>query len=163
MEPRESTIFTFPLPSAVFDCTAISPLNRLWGHARVNSDNDREYIIADIDVYDDSGNLVAEIYGFRADRVEQSDGEDLDKCVYEAQWEQALLAGTRIDGDNGLASPAEIVEAANENLEEYYGERGLHGPLLQIFTEAGQARLRVHRQRLSRVGLDAQIGRKSEG
>ncbi|MEM9283090.1 MAG: type I polyketide synthase, partial [Verrucomicrobiota bacterium] len=61
------------------------PPLRLWGHARVNSDNDREYIIADIDVYDDAGNLVAEIFGFRADRVEQSNTDELEKCLYQAR------------------------------------------------------------------------------
>ncbi len=100
--------------------------HRLWGHAKVNSDNDREYIIADIDVFDDEGTLIAEIFGFRADRVEQSDGEDLEKCTYQNKWEQSMLKGTRISGDNGIASPAEIVEAAKVNLQTYYDERGLH-------------------------------------
>ena len=97
----------FYLPAAIRSIRLYNdkPPHRLWGNARVNSDNDREYIIADIDVYDDDGNLVAEIYGFRADRVEQNDGEDLDKCVYETRWEQSRLKGTRIEGDNGLASP----------------------------------------------------------
>ena len=101
------------------------PPLRLWGHAKVNSDNDREYIIADIDVYDDAGNLVAEIYGFRADRVEQSNRDELEKCVYQAQWELARLPGTREGGSANLPAPAELVEAANSNLPELYAQRGL--------------------------------------
>ncbi|MDF1754990.1 MAG: amino acid adenylation domain-containing protein [Verrucomicrobiales bacterium] len=118
----------FYLPAAIRSIRLYTdkPPLRLWGNARVNSDNDREYIIADIDVFDDDGNIVAEILGFRADRVEQNDGEDLDKCVYQAKWEQSLLKGTRIDGPNGLAAPAEIVKAANSNLQEHYDARGLH-------------------------------------
>ncbi|MDF1812116.1 MAG: amino acid adenylation domain-containing protein [Verrucomicrobiales bacterium] len=118
----------FYLPAAIRSIRLYTdkPPHRLWGNARVNSDNDREYIIADIDVFDDDGKLVAEILGFRADRVEQNDGEDLDKCVYQAKWEQSLLKGTRIDGANGLASPAEIVAAAKSNLQEHYEARGLH-------------------------------------
>lgn len=118
----------FYLPAAIRSIRLYTdkPPIRLWGHARVNSDNDREYIIADISVYDDEGELVAEIYGFRADRVEQSDGEELDKCVYQTKWERSLLKGTRSSGANGLASPAEIVEAAKANLDTYYRERDLH-------------------------------------
>ncbi len=101
------------------------PPLRLWGHARVNSDNDREYIIADIDVYDDAGNLVAEIYGFRADRVEQSNRDELEKCLYQARWELARLKGTRERGSANLPSPAELVIAANTNLPELYAKRGL--------------------------------------
>lgn len=101
------------------------PPLRLWGHARVNSDNDREYIIADIDVYDDAGELVAEIFGFRADRVEQSNNDDLEKCLYQADWEIARLKGTRETGDANLPDPAELVAAANENLPAYYEKRGL--------------------------------------
>ena len=117
----------FYLPAAIRSVRLYNdkPPLRLWGHARVNYENDREYIIADIDVYDDNGNLVAEILGFRADRVEQSDGEDLDKCVYQAKWEPARLKSTRTMGENGLASPAEIVAAANSNLREHYDARGL--------------------------------------
>ncbi|MEM7698936.1 MAG: acyltransferase domain-containing protein, partial [Verrucomicrobiota bacterium] len=101
------------------------PPLRLWGHARVDTSNDREYIIADIDVYDDSGALVAEIFGFRADRVEQSDNDDLDKCLYEAKWEVLRLKGTRISGSAEIPPTAELVKAANANLPELYAERGL--------------------------------------
>ncbi len=101
------------------------PPLRLWGHAQVNSDNDREYIIADIDIYDDAGNLVAEIYGFRADRVEQNNTDDLEKCIYQAKWEIARLKGTRENGDAMLPEPEALVTAANENLPAYYEKRGL--------------------------------------
>lgn len=98
---------------------------RLWGHAKVNSDNDREYIIADIKVYDDGGNLVAEIYGFRADRVDQSHHDDLEKCLYQAAWQPLRLKGTRIDGDAELPDPADLVKAANAGLEGLYAARNL--------------------------------------
>ncbi|MCB1093089.1 MAG: polyketide synthase dehydratase domain-containing protein, partial [Verrucomicrobiae bacterium] len=79
----------FYLPAAIRSIRLFvdKPPHRLWGHSKVNTDNDREYIIADIDVYDDEGHRVAEILGFRADRVEQSDGDDLEKCLYQAKWE----------------------------------------------------------------------------
>ena len=101
------------------------PPLRLWGHARVNSDNDREYIIADIDVYDDAGKLVAEIYGFRADRVEQSNRDELEKCVYQADWELARLPGTRETGATNIPASADLVKAANSHLPELYAQRGL--------------------------------------
>mgnify|MGYP001005791809 CR=1 FL=1 len=117
----------FYLPAAIRSIrlhTEKPPL-RLWGHAKVDSSNDREYIIADIKVYDDGGNLVAEVYGFRADRVEQSKADDLEKCLYQAVWEPLLLKGTRIDGPANLPAPAELVKAANADLRTLYDARGL--------------------------------------
>ncbi|MCB1234125.1 MAG: polyketide synthase dehydratase domain-containing protein, partial [Verrucomicrobiae bacterium] len=118
----------FYLPAAIRSIRLLveKPPHRLWGHARVNTDNDREYVIADIDVYDDQGNLVAEILGFRADRVEQSDGDDLDKCLYQARWEPLRLKGTRVAGSAALAAPAEIVEATDSALPEFYAQRQLN-------------------------------------
>ncbi len=118
----------FYLPAAIRSIRlhVPKPPLRMWGHARVNTDNDREYISADIDVYDDAGNLVAEIYGFRADRVEQGDGDDLDKCVYQASWEISRLKGTRVEGSAGLASPDEIAAAAREALPPLYEARRLN-------------------------------------
>ena len=101
------------------------PPLRLWGHAKVDSTNDREYISADIDVFDDSGKLVAEIYGFRADRIEQSDSDDLEKCLYQAKWELSRLAGTREEGSADVPEPKELVKAANSNLQELYDRREL--------------------------------------
>ncbi len=117
----------FYLPAAIRSIRLYTdkPPLRLWGHAKVNSDNDREYIIADIRVYDDAGQLVAEIYGFRADRVEQSKADDLEKCLYQAKWEPLLLKGTRIDGDAHLPAPADLVAAAMEGIQALYDARGL--------------------------------------
>jgi len=102
------------------------PPHRIWGHAFVDTTNDREYVIADIDVYDDEGELVAQIFGFRADRVEQSENDDLDKCLYQARWEPARLKGTRIDGSANLARPSEIVAAADAAMPPLYEECRLH-------------------------------------
>lgn len=102
------------------------PPLRLWGHAKVDSSNDREYIEADIKVYDDSGQLVAEIYGFRADRVEQGQSDDLEKCLYQAKWEQLRLKGTREAGSAQIPATTELVAAANVGLPELYAARGLN-------------------------------------
>ena len=101
------------------------PPLRIWGYAKVDSSNDREYIAADIDVYDDSGKLVAEIFGFRADRVEQSDSDDLEKCLYQAKWEVSRLKGTREKGSAKLPEPKDLVKAANVDLQKLYDKRGL--------------------------------------
>lgn len=102
-----------------------TPPLRLWGHAKVDSSKDREFISADIRVYDDRGDLVAEIYGFRADRVEQNSADELEKCLYRAKWEPLRLKGTRDQGDAALPAPKEIVKAANEGLQALYDARGL--------------------------------------
>jgi amino acid adenylation domain-containing protein len=117
----------FYLPAAIRSIRLYvdKPPLRLWGHARVNSDNDREYIIADIKVYDDGGNLVGEIFGFRADRVEQNRSDDLEKCLYQADWVPLRLRGTRVAGGANLPAPVDIVTAANEGLQSLYDARGL--------------------------------------
>jgi len=117
----------FYLPAAIRSIRLYTdkPPLRLWGHAKVNSDNDREYIIADIKVYDDSGDLVAEIYGFRADRVEQNSADELEKCLYRNRWEPLRLKGTREKGSAQLPRPSEIVKAANDELQKLYDSRGL--------------------------------------
>src|SRR5690606_6375312 len=83
-------------------------------------------IEADIKVYDDSGQLVAEIYGFRADRVEQGQSDDLEKCLYQAKWEQLRLKGTREAGSAQIPATTELVAAANVGLPELYAARGLN-------------------------------------
>ncbi len=117
----------FYLPAAIRSIRLYTdkPPLRLWGHAKVDSTNDREYIQADIKVYDDGGRLVAEIHGFRADRVEQSKADDLEKCLYQAKWELLRLKGTRDQGSANLPAPAELVKAANEGLSDLYEARGL--------------------------------------
>ena len=118
----------FYLPAAIRSIRLYAePMpHRIWGHATVNTDNEREYIIADIEIYDDDGFLVAEVLGFRADRVEQNDGDDLDKCLYQSDWEVSRLHGTRIEGSANLASPTEIVAATESVLPELYEEKHVH-------------------------------------
>lgn len=150
----------FYLPAAIRSIRlhVDKPPHRLWGHARVNSDNDREYIIADIDVYDDEGKLVAEIMGFRADRVEQSDDDDLDKCLYQAKWEPVRLKGTRIGGSAALASPGDIVEAAYTNLQELYDERGLSGHYETFMPEMDAVSRQFILNAYRELGWDPQLG-----
>ncbi len=150
----------FYLPAAIRSIRLYvdKPPLRLWGHAKVNSDNDREYIIADIKVYDDGGNLVGEIFGFRADRVEQSHTDDLEKCLYQTIWEPLRLKGTRTQGDACLPDPAELVKAANTGLQKLYDARGLAESLLQIPSRDGGTVEAVHRQCLPGTRLGAQAG-----
>ncbi len=118
----------FYLPAAIGSIRMYSdnPPLRVFGHAKVDTSHDREYIKADIDIYDEEGMLVAQVFGFRADRVEQSDNDDLDKATYQARWDKARLKGTRIEGNANLATPQEIVEAANAVMPALYKERQLN-------------------------------------
>ena len=100
------------------------PPARLWAHGRLVGDNP-EYVMADIMVYDDDGALVAEILGFRADHVDQADGSDLEKCLYQNRWEVSRLKGTRLDGSARLASPSEIVAASDAVVFKHYEAHGL--------------------------------------
>lgn len=118
----------FYLPAAIRSIRLYSePMpHRIWGHAKVDTENEREFIIADIEIFDDEGNLVAEVFGFRADRVEQNDGDDLDKCLYQPKWEISRLHGTRIEGSAELAKTADIVAATKAVLPVLYEEKHVH-------------------------------------
>lgn len=100
--------------------------DRLWGHARILDDTG-DFVLSDIFVYDEAGNRVADILGFRVDRVEQKDSgaEDLENCFYQFQWEPCRLRGTGLKGSAEFAQTADIVTAVREAAPGIYQENGL--------------------------------------
>ncbi len=99
------------------------PDQRLWSHAHILFDNGKD-LTADIQVYDQKGIRIAEIKGFRCQRVEQSEARkvnDLDSCLYEFQWEPSRLQGSAIrQGDHALVSPQEVYETIQPEIEPLY-------------------------------------------
>lgn len=60
---------------------------RLWCHARLREKTTR-WILADLDIYDESGNVVAQVRGLRSQRVAGgADEEALDDLLYAYEWE----------------------------------------------------------------------------
>ena len=63
------------------------PPTRFWAHASLVLD-DGQSLVADIYVYDERGHRIADILGFRADRVKQKRvGTEVDDCLYQFRWQ----------------------------------------------------------------------------
>ncbi len=99
---------------------------KLWAHARILQD-DGESVLSDILVYDDDGDLVAEILGFRVDRVEQKEAgsEDIESCYYHFEWEPCRLRGTGLKGSTQFAATGDIVKTVKESVPEIFEDQGL--------------------------------------
>ena len=60
---------------------------RLWSHARLREKTAR-WTLADLDIYDESGNVVAQVRGLRSQRVAGGAGEEaLDELLYAYEWQ----------------------------------------------------------------------------
>ena len=68
--------------------------------------------------------LIAEILGFRVDRVDQKDEatEELENSFYQFRWEPSWLRGSRTGGAVGFAQTEEITREARESVREIYDE-----------------------------------------
>ncbi|HEV3143346.1 MAG TPA: polyketide synthase dehydratase domain-containing protein, partial [Gemmataceae bacterium] len=107
------------------------PPSHLWAHGKLLVD-DGKALVADIFVYDDAGRRVADILGFRLDRVEQKRAaDDIDNCYYRYHWEARRLRGQGTQGACAFPAGAELTAAARKNaadnyhqheLDKYYGE-----------------------------------------
>ncbi|WP_417736575.1 thioester reductase domain-containing protein [Rosistilla oblonga] len=81
-----------------------NPPTRFWAHAKQIAD-DGKSLQADIFVYDDQGNRIADILGFRADLVEQKKSPDaIENGYYQFRWQP------EDSGDNAADAP-EVTEA----------------------------------------------------
>jgi acyl transferase domain-containing protein/acyl carrier protein len=76
------------LPSAIDRVRLCrKPGRRVWAHARLREKTER-WSVADLDVYDEAGQLVAEVRGLRSQRVAGGRGaEALDDLLYAYQWQ----------------------------------------------------------------------------
>ncbi len=103
----------FFLPSAVRRVRLYHPVEvRMWGHVTVNLD-DGNIVDADIAVYNDEGKRIADISGFRVERVDQNESktaDDLLNCFYQFEWKQQHLRGSGVSGSAELSGTQEIVK-----------------------------------------------------
>lgn len=128
------------------------PSGRLFAHSKVVC-SEEHTVVSDIWVYDEIGNRVADILGFRVDRMKQGGNEsDLDDLYFQHAWEKAKLRGSRIDGTCGFATTSDIVEQtgqltsgvyANHKLVDYYHdfaprlEAVVHQLILNAYLQLG--------------------------
>jgi acyl transferase domain-containing protein/NADPH:quinone reductase-like Zn-dependent oxidoreductase/thioesterase domain-containing protein/acyl carrier protein len=125
---------------------------RLWAHARLGA-YDGAFLLADILVYDDHGRRVADILGFRLDRMHpKRPADDLDDCYYRFEWQPRWLRGSGVQGTCSFPSAAEIVAGARtavpelrerHRLDDYHrafvpqAEAALFQLVQRAFTELG--------------------------
>ncbi|NNE90007.1 MAG: amino acid adenylation domain-containing protein [Verrucomicrobiales bacterium] len=154
----------FYLPAAISSIRLYQdrPPRRVFGHAKVDTSNEREHLSADIDLYDEEGILIAQVFGFRADRVEQGESDDLEKATYQASWEIARLKGTRVKGSAGLPDPDKIVAAANEVMPALYEERQLNEHYEKFMPLIDQASRQFIVNAYFNLGWQPQVGDKVE-
>lgn len=85
--------------------------SRLWAHAKLVA-HDAGSLTADILVFDDAGQRVADVLGFRLERVERKRAAgDLDDCYYRFEWEPRRLRGGGRHGVCALPATGQIVDA----------------------------------------------------
>lgn len=96
------------------------PDGRLWAHARMTHD-EADSVVSDLRVYDDEGNPVAEIFGFRVDRMDQSGHEsDLNEIFFQQHWEPTWLPGSRTEGTCNFATADAIHQSLTSLTEDVY-------------------------------------------
>ncbi|QEG23834.1 non-ribosomal peptide synthetase/type I polyketide synthase [Mariniblastus fucicola] len=101
------------------------PSGRLWAHARVVTVEEHT-ISSDILVYDENGNRVADILGFRVDRMKQGGNEsELDDLYFQNAWEKAKLRGSRVAGSCEFATTSDIVQRTAQRTGEIYRKHDL--------------------------------------
>lgn len=91
-----------------------------WAHATLISTND-DSLVGDIAVYDDAGRRIADILGFRAERVEQRTSvEDLDDALYRFHWQPCRLKGRGRRDPMTFPSTSILLDALREHRADVY-------------------------------------------
>ena len=96
------------------------PPTRFWAHASLVLD-DGQSLVADIYVYDERGHRIADILGFRADRVKQKRvGTEVDDCLYQFRWQPCHLRGSGREGSCQFADSKTIAEVVQGEIGDVY-------------------------------------------
>ena len=135
------------------------PPGRFWAHAAITFD-DHESVLSDIFVYDEDGERVADILGFRIDRVEQKDeeAEAIENSFYEFRWEAKRLRGSRVSGTPGFEAPGKIADLVNEGLEERYERHKLADYLGDFASRVDSLACRCVEEAYKELGWNLQVG-----
>ena len=133
--------------------------NHLWTHATIVS-RTNDSILSDIEVFDNDGKRVADILGFRVDRVEQKDEEteELENSFYQFRWEPSWLRGSRAEGSAQIADTARITEHIDGIVEEVYEEFDINNCLNVFGPRADALGCRAVEQAYLELGWRPQVG-----
>lgn len=92
----------------------------LWARATRQLDDGRS-LIADLEVFDCSGRHIADVIGFRADRVEQEQpGGNVEDALYQFQWEPCRLRGGPVCEDVGFPSTTTLLDHIKDERTRVY-------------------------------------------
>ena len=95
----------------------------LWAHGILVAD-DGHSLTADIFIYDNHGQGVAQIIGLRLERVEKREADEIaDDCFYQFHWEPLRLRARAIEGSCQFPTSSEMVSAARAPVPELYREK----------------------------------------
>ena len=102
----------------------------LWAHAKLRL-RENSGIVCDIFIYDQTGQRVADVLGFRAAQIERKRGaEDVENALYQCRWEESPLTDT--------TSTMTAEASANEFSLVYADDHGLSDALIDHLTTRGE-------------------------
>ena len=135
------------------------PPGRFWVHAAITFD-DNESVLSDIFVYDEDGERVADILGFRIDRVEQKneEAEAIENSFYEFRWEAKRLRGSRVSGEPGFEAPEKIAALVNEGIEERFERYKLANYLEDFASRVDSLACRCVEEAYKALGWSLHVG-----
>ncbi len=102
----------------------------LWAHAKLRL-RENSGIVCDIFIYDQTGQRVADVLGFRAAQIERKRGaEDVENALYQCRWEESPLADT--------TSTMTAETSATEFNLVYADDHGLSDALIEHLATCGE-------------------------
>ena len=136
-----------------------SPGTHLWCHTLlINDEEDRvEY---DLEITDDDGSIIAEIKGFRVQRLDQSESkteDDFENCLLMFKWALSGLPGARLDPVE-LLSPTQIVEKLVPEITPNYEKYKLDSYVKDFIPRMEDMSLHFVLAALSKLGWNPEKG-----
>lgn len=134
----------------------------LWSHGRI-VEKGRGYLVADVRVFEESGQVVWEALGLRCQLVgsghdRTNPGDDL---LYESKWELRPLADLptpRADAD--LPSPAQLTESLQNTARNWQKEENLSQRYARFLAESSRLCALYAWSALHELGADMQPGQR---
>jgi acyl transferase domain-containing protein/NAD(P)-dependent dehydrogenase (short-subunit alcohol dehydrogenase family)/acyl carrier protein len=125
------------------------PSRRLWSHARIREKTAR-WLSADIDIYDENNQLVAQVRGLRSQQVGGSGADEkLDELLYAYEWHRSantLPSGSRLTEGSSWLIFADR-SGVGEKLAARLREAGAEYTLVfagSTFARYGEDRYEIH-------------------
>ena len=136
-----------------------SPGTHLWCHTLlVNDEEDRvEYNLV---IADDDGSIIAEIKGFRVQRVDQSESiteDDLENCFLMFKWQPSELPGSRLEPVE-LLSPTHIIEELKPEIVPTYEKYDLDGYVNDFIPRMDHLSFHFILSAFSKLGWNPEMG-----